>query len=281
LHFDEETFVAERIKQSPPFSQERASLMQRAYELVHAIILEKARKEDLPMNLGASDIFCILVEDLIEKYKNQTGKDKIVFYEAGVGMGMIVSSLAHNDGVVIKGCDISLNANLKENHWYDLYEGSLFDSLKQMRNASIDIFYWNDVLEHLPDDEIQEYIEMIYEKIVDKGIIITITPSRLTGPHDISVCFRRRGTKAQGLHFHEYTYSELKKMYISYGFKNSYPILKYPKRPYAIFSDSAFLISAVNFFRFLAESMSFCIYPWSLREAILNGLACSVTVFKK
>ena len=230
LHFDEEVFMANKIKNTPPFSQERNNLMQRGYEFTHAIQREKGlRKNTVLYSFGAKDLYCKLIKSLVKKIKKQNRKDKIIFYEAGIGSGMIVNSLLEEDGICIKGCDVYIEQKLKENSNFDLYEGTIYDALHNVDDSSIDIFYWNDVLEHILDDEIEEYVNLIYRKIAKNGIIITLTPNRLVGPSDITKYFCPPGTKAKGFHFHEYSYHEVKKLFLAYGFKNYSSILMHLK----------------------------------------------------
>lgn len=163
---------------------------------------------------------------IIYKFKQQTKKNDIVFYELGVGRGLIVNSLLNEKNLSIKGCDIILGQHLKDNPQFDFYEGTFFDALNKINNESIDVFYSNDVLEHICDDEINEHINLIYRKMAKNGIIITITPHRFIGPHDSTRLFFPHGTKAKGFHFCEYSYFEVKKLFVSHGFKIYYHIIR-------------------------------------------------------
>ena len=50
----------------------------------------------------------------------------------------------------------------------------------------MDLFYWNDVMEHLPEDEMEETLRQIAKKLSPEGLLVTVTPSRGMGPHDIT-----------------------------------------------------------------------------------------------
>lgn len=83
--------------------------------------------------------------------------------------------------------------------------------------ASIDVAYSNQLMEHLhPDDALQQ-LTNIYEALSPGGVYICLTPSRLTGPHDISGYFEKVAT---GLHLKEYTLQELVDIFHQVGFSS-------------------------------------------------------------
>jgi hypothetical protein len=151
---------------------------------------------------------------------------------------MVIRSLLEEKILCIKGCDVNIDEALKSNPSADLYEGAIYDALQKTADASIDVFYWNDVLEHILDDEIGEYLRLVYRKMSDSGIVVTITPNRLYGPCDVTRLFYPAGTKAMGFHFHEYTYSEVMKLYRQHGFAPSCSIAVNPmNRNYLIINN--------------------------------------------
>jgi SAM-dependent methyltransferase len=83
--------------------------------------------------------------------------------------------------------------------------------------ASIDVAYSNQLMEHLhPDDALQQ-LTNIYQALSPGGVYICLTPSRLTGPHDISGYFEKVAT---GLHLKEYTLQELVEIFRQVGFSS-------------------------------------------------------------
>lgn len=80
---------------------------------------------------------------------------------------------------------------------------------------SIDFIYSNQVIEHLhPDDAIEQAREL-YRVLKPGGRYLCRTPSRLTGPHDVSRYF---DAIAVGTHMKEYTYRELNRIFSAAGF---------------------------------------------------------------
>lgn len=80
---------------------------------------------------------------------------------------------------------------------------------------SVDIAYSNQLMEHLHPDDALYQLKNIYAALVDNGKYLCITPSRLTGPHDISKYF---DDVATGFHLKEYYISELNELFKKVGF---------------------------------------------------------------
>jgi SAM-dependent methyltransferase len=82
---------------------------------------------------------------------------------------------------------------------------------------SIDIAYSYQLMEHLhPDDAIVQ-LKNIYTVLKPGGHYLCITPSRLSGPHDISKYFDEVAT---GFHLKEYITNELVQLFHEAGFKS-------------------------------------------------------------
>jgi hypothetical protein len=278
LAFDEETAAAEKIKESAPFSEARSSLYREGYALINRIAREKAQRQGSSVrSYGAKDACCRLAKKLLCRHRRQTGKEPLAFYEAGVGTGLVVKSLLGERNLRIKGCDVCMAEDLKSIPQLDLNEGTIFDSLQKVADASIDLFYWNDVLEHIPDDEIAEYLRLIYRKMSGGGIVITITPNRLYGPCDVTRLFYPAGTKAKGFHFHEYTYAEVEALFTAHGFTPSYCIAVNPiNRNYIIINK---LLGV--WVKRLVEKLAPAVHPFLLKRILLYVAGCHVSVFKK
>lgn len=80
---------------------------------------------------------------------------------------------------------------------------------------SVSFIYSNQVMEHLhPDDAIEQLRELL-RVLKPGGRYLCRTPSRISGPHDISMYFERI---ANGAHLKEYTYCSLDKLFREAGF---------------------------------------------------------------
>jgi SAM-dependent methyltransferase len=81
--------------------------------------------------------------------------------------------------------------------------------------GSLDVAYSNQLMEHLHPDDAREQLANIHEVLTPGGVYVCITPSRYTGPHDISKYFSHTPT---GFHLKEYTTTELIGMFRAAGF---------------------------------------------------------------
>lgn len=82
-------------------------------------------------------------------------------------------------------------------------------------DESADLVYSNQLMEHIHPDDALAQLADIHRVLKPGGGYLLITPSRLTGPHDISREFDDRAT---GLHLHEYTFGELSSILRRQGF---------------------------------------------------------------
>ena len=71
------------------------------------------------------------------------------------------------------------------------------------------LIYWNDVLEHIPPDEVGEYVAHLHRLLAPGGMLVTITPNWLLRPSDVTGDFCPWRTEARGLHLKEYRLAEV------------------------------------------------------------------------
>ncbi|MGE5611651.1 MAG: class I SAM-dependent methyltransferase [Bacillota bacterium] len=84
--------------------------------------------------------------------------------------------------------------------------------------GSVDVAYSNQLLEHLHPDDAAEQIREVHHALAPSGCYIAVTPHRYSGPHDVSRLFDH---EARGVHLKEYTYRELRSMFLSAGFSST------------------------------------------------------------
>ena len=82
------------------------------------------------------------------------------------------------------------------------------------------LIYWNDVLEHIPPDEVAEYVSHIYRILAPGGLLVTITPNWLLRPSDVTGDFCPWRTEARGLHLKEYRLAEVTQLLRQAGFRS-------------------------------------------------------------
>jgi SAM-dependent methyltransferase len=82
--------------------------------------------------------------------------------------------------------------------------------------GEVDVAYSHQVMEHLHPDDAAEQLAEIHRVLKIGGLYICITPSRVSGPHDVSCYFDYEAT---GLHLKEYDYGILRAMFRRAGFR--------------------------------------------------------------
>jgi SAM-dependent methyltransferase len=81
----------------------------------------------------------------------------------------------------------------------------------------VDLAYSNQLMEHLHPDDAAEQLAEVYRVLKPGARYICITPSRVTGPHDVSCYFDYEATC---LHLREYDYGALRALFRGAGFRN-------------------------------------------------------------
>ena len=149
----------------------------------------------------------------------------LLFYEAGVGTGVAVQQLAGKN-MLIRGCDVFLSDEAKElqrnNPNVDFIEENMYDALDNVEDNSVDIFYADNVLEHVVSDEYEETCKKIGKKIKNHGIAVFFIPNMYVGPSDISKIALPFGSKATGFHFMEQSFKKNLETFEKYGMKPEY-----------------------------------------------------------
>jgi len=269
LHYNEEIKFVAAIKKSIPFSNERKLLLKNGYDMVSKIVAS-INKEI--RSYGAGDIHINLVNSCIKDIKKNRAKS-IIFFEIGVGIGLVFKNVQKIEGVTAKGCDVNKMCDDSNVLEMDVIEG-----LNQLDDESVDIFYWNDVLEHLLEDEVDFIISLIKKKLSSGGMLITVTPNRLTGPWDISRLFEPLGTKAKGFHFHEYTFAEVLNLMKIHGLKSYKSVI----RPIKLrkFQNYIILPLNINIIKKIIEKLSL-LFPYKMRKKVLTFIGSEVSIMKK
>jgi SAM-dependent methyltransferase len=117
------------------------------------------------------------------------------------------------------GVDISDQRNEEDqknqpaNFHYTTFDGYTLD----LPDNLVDVFFSDQLIEHIHPDETQNHFEMVYRTLKPGGKYIFRIPHRLSGPHDISKHFTDTPT---GFHLNEPTYREMAAMLKKVGFSD-------------------------------------------------------------
>lgn len=207
LHFREEKYIAEKVLQMPAFSPERDRYLSENYKFIRLIQECRNRKEHKACkSYGANAASVNIVKSFI---KNENRK--ITLYEAGVGSGFAIEQYSKMAQIQCLGCDLLISDKVekllkRENIFVE--KSGIWDSIRKQEKNSIDIFYADNVFEHLLPDERDKIYSEISTKLKKNSTVILFIPNRYVGPNDISGKFLKMGEKAEGFHFSELSYRE-------------------------------------------------------------------------
>ena len=148
-------------------------------------------------------------------------KPDSVFVEVGAGDCALSFEMAKNTAQVI-AVDVSdlitASDEMPNNAQLRLTSGTNIP----VEDNSASLVYSNQLMEHLHPDDALEQLRNIHSCLAQGGRYLCITPSSLTGPHDISMYF---DDVAKGFHLKEYTVRELRDLFSSAGFDHIQIIL--------------------------------------------------------
>lgn len=131
-------------------------------------------------------------------------------------------------------------------------------------DASVDVAFSYQFLEHLHPDDVDPHFEMMARVLKPGGCYIFDTPHRYSGPHDVAGCF---GYTLDCLHMQEWTYRDLIALCRKHGFGAAYAFRSGEVRKSA-------LVNGLN----LALESVCGLLPAPLRRAVCKKLFGSVTL---
>ena len=224
VHYQEEIKMAKRILQLPPFSEERKKLLNEGYFFVETLKLQY-EKADADGSFGATPVTVNVIENIVNARMHQLGRTQTL-YEAGVGSGYAIRKIMEIPDIIYYGCDVTLLKEVEDlSRKYSnliLHERTLYEDLIQMKDDSIDVFYADNVIEHLMPDEADAIFEELYKKMKKGGLLVLFIPNWNNGPHDVTKYYLPRGHKATGFHFMEMSYFETIRLLVKKRFKPNY-----------------------------------------------------------
>lgn len=207
-HFEIERELAERLRNAP--RQERLQLYKKVYdELFERVPDHPQLTRAKNLKLQKQEVFRKL--RLVRRFLSPTA----VFMEVGAGdcaLSRAVAVLVKQVFAVEVSKEITYGAILPKNVELIISDGINIPVPKN----SIGVAYSNQLMEHLHPEDAKEQLLNIFKTLVEGGVYICITPNRFSGPHDVSRYF---SATAQGFHLKEYTFTELKKLFLSVGFR--------------------------------------------------------------
>lgn len=223
LQWEQEQKFARAIMAYPKGSPERGLIIGQAYDTICTILVAQASDSGRPLVMGLDSRYVRLVLRLLREQSKQ-GQSQPRLFEVGYGSGALIAE-ARGQGFAVGGIEVSaiMREQALERVGQRDAASLLLGDLRSVKAESLGsrptLVYWNDVLEHIPPDEIGEYLASIYELLAPGGLLVTITPNWLLRPSDVSGDFCPRRTEARGLHLKEYRLAEVSRLLRATGFR--------------------------------------------------------------
>ncbi len=235
LQWEQEQAFARRILETNKGSAARAEATRVAYDTVTRIFARCLDTEgsEAP-SMGLDPRYVDLVLRLLRSQQARDGHARL--FEVGFGSGRLLEAAAEA-GFSVGGIEVSpaLHAEaerrLPEHARADLRLGSLPDLGRQYHGRPFTLVYWNDVFEHVPPDEILDYLGAIHRLLAPGGCLLTFTPNWHFRPSDVTRAVCKPRTEAAGLHLKEYTLGQVRSLLGEAGFTRvRVPLLVTKKR---------------------------------------------------
>jgi 2-polyprenyl-3-methyl-5-hydroxy-6-metoxy-1,4-benzoquinol methylase len=225
-HYETERQYARQILESPKGSDERRQLFQQAYSDVIGNIIENYDPGGGETNY--TDTVVGIVKSLLSPSRKHTAK----IFDLGCGSGHLLVALA-KDGYDGYGIDVSQASIVQAKQ--DL---SPFAKSEHVRHGDVldynpptkfDVIVMDNVIEHLVPDETPDILAKCYEMLDQEGYLVVLTPHSFSGPHDISKYFVPFGSKAEGFHLKEFSFTDMNQFLMHAGFQEVWGFPFHPR----------------------------------------------------
>ena len=221
LQFEQERGFARRILDAAPRSSQRATAVREAYDTVTKIFAATTGTPGEPTVMGLDYRYERLVWTLLVRQRARGMNPR--FFEIGYAGGVLLRRVS-GWGFPIAGIEVSASLQAEARRWLGgghqdgLLLGDLLDYEPDSPEDRHTLIYWNDVLEHIPPDEVPDYLGKIHDLLVPGGQLVTITPNWHERPSDVTADVCPPRTEAMGLHLKEYTLGEVTTLLDEAGF---------------------------------------------------------------
>lgn len=278
LQWEQEQICAQKIMKHPKGSRERSAAIGQAYDSICTILSAQSADAKQPLVMGLDPRYVRLVLNLLRQ-QSESGLHHPALFEIGYGCGALLAEV-HAHGYAGGGIEVSeiMRAQaiglLGNRHAPSLLLGDLRSVDLDSLDCRPTLIYWNDVLEHIPPDEIGDYLSHIYRLLAPGGTLVTITPNWILRPSDVTGDFCPPRTEARGLHLKEYRLAEVSCLLRQTGFRRvATPLLATHQRLVVCGSGGRALKQCIE--PFLDH------LPLRAARLLCRGLAMSATIARK
>ncbi|MGA2619116.1 MAG: class I SAM-dependent methyltransferase [Thermoguttaceae bacterium] len=221
LQWQQERAFARQILDAPKGSPQRTLATWQAYDTVTKILAACREEVPGPLDMGVAPRHARLVLELLRRQRRGGLEPRL--FEIGYGAGTLLARV-RDAGFPLAGIEVSAAmrdaalARLGPEHGGRLYVGDFMQADAPWTAGRWSLVYWNDVFEHVPPDEIGDWLRRIHGMLAPGGQLVTITPNWHVRPSDVTTAFCPPRTEAAGLHLKEYTLGEVSGLLAEAGF---------------------------------------------------------------
>lgn len=277
LQWEQERAFARAILATAKDLPERTQVICQAYDTVTQVFAAVQGKLGEAAPMGVHPRHTRLIVELLRRQRRR-GLDARLF-EIGFGSGRLLKGVCEA-GFPIAGIEVSwamcqqAQKSLGTEHQSRLFVGDFLRDEMPAADGPWSLVYWNDVFEHIPPDEISDWLRRIHRMLPPGGQLVTITPNWHVRPSDVTVAVHGPRTEAMGLHLKEYTLREVCDLLGRAGFAHvATPLVVLPKK---------FVLSnrgLIGMKRALEPALEWL--PFSAARLLCRGLALSCTIATK
>lgn len=223
LQYQQEVAFAAAIKASPKNSLQRADTIRKAYQTVCRILDEISMRTGHAgmLSMGMDARYIRLVIEILTNQRKKAAGDGI--FEVGFGSGLLLRA-ANDAGFRVAGLEVAPQLLQSARNILPplTHDGLLLGDFRSVDLSGhlgrYSLVYWNDVFEHIPVDEIADYLGRIRSLLAPGGKLLTITPNWHMRPSDVTCLRQPMRSEAIGFHLKEYTLREIYQLLIGAGF---------------------------------------------------------------
>jgi hypothetical protein len=277
LQWQQEREFARQILAAPKGSAMRDQVTRHAYDTATRILARTQESMDRPLNMGIQPRYGRLVLNLLQQQRQRGQAAR--FFEIGYGAGTLLKIVA-DAGFPMAGIEIASAMRqqaveqIGPEYAGCLHLGEFLKCKSALADGPWSLVYWNDVFEHIPPDEIGDWLARIHEMLAVGGQLVTITPNWHCRPSDVTAAICPPRTVAEGLHLKEYTLVEVSRLLRRAGFTRvATPLVVVPRR------DVLCGNGLIGLKRLLEPSLEWL--PFRLAKLLCRGLGLSCTVATK
>lgn len=213
-HYEVEKELAARLREAS--ADARSRLYTEVYDELFRRVPDHpqlTRKQDS----GTTQARVVLSLAILKRFL----RPEMTFLEVGPGdcaLSLAVAKTARQCYAVDVSTEVTRHATWPSNLQLVICDGSSIP----VPVGQVDLAFSSQLMEHLHPDDASTQLANIHSALRPGGRYVCITPSRLSGPHDVSGHF---DAVATGFHLREYTVSELASLFMLAGFKSVRPFV--------------------------------------------------------